>query len=140
LDPGLVRLGKNDPGKSFRIDNTVLSIRIRIPEEPNQCGSGSKTLINPKNNQPISMSGLRCRDERDIRMYSSPCGNTANALEYQNSPFCQGLRLLDQGAVTNVLQVGESIHLIHTGTVPVPVQPVLGIPDILVQVRIRTAD
>jgi len=46
------------------------------------------------------------RDERDIRMYSSPCGSTANALEYQNSPFCQGMRLLDQGAVTNVLQVG----------------------------------
>ena len=43
-------------------------------------------------------------------MYSSPCGNTANALEYQNSPFCQGLRLLDQGAVTNVLQVGESLY------------------------------
>ena len=46
------------------------------------------------------------RDERDIRMYSSPCGSTANALEYQNSPFCQGLRLLEQGAVSNVLQVG----------------------------------
>ena len=47
------------------------------------------------------------RDERDIRMYSSPCGSAANALEYQNSPFCQGLRLLEQGAVSNVLQVGE---------------------------------
>ena len=47
------------------------------------------------------------RDERDIRMYSSPCGSTTNALEYQNSPFCQGLRLLEQGAVSNVLQVGR---------------------------------
>ena len=47
------------------------------------------------------------RDERDIRMYSSPCGSAANALEYQNSPFCQGLRLLEQGAVANVLQVGK---------------------------------
>ena len=47
------------------------------------------------------------RDERDIRMYSSPCGSTTNALEHQNSPFCQGMRLLDQGAVTNVLQVGK---------------------------------
>lgn len=47
------------------------------------------------------------RDERDIRMYSSPCGSAANALEYQNSPFCQGLRLLEQGAVTSVLQVGK---------------------------------
>ena len=47
------------------------------------------------------------RDERDIRMYSSPCGSTANPLEYQNSPFCQGLRLLEQGAVSNVLQVGK---------------------------------
>ncbi len=47
------------------------------------------------------------RDERDIRMYSSPCGSLANPLEYQNSPFCQGLRLLEQGAVANVLQVGK---------------------------------
>ena len=47
------------------------------------------------------------RDERDIRMYSSPSGSTTNAMEYQNSPFCQGLRLLDQGAVGSVLQVGE---------------------------------
>ena len=54
------------------------------------------------------------RDERDIRMYSSPCGNTANALEYQNSPFCQGLRLLEQGAVSSVLQVGR-LNLISLG-------------------------
>ena len=47
------------------------------------------------------------RDERDIRMYSSPSGSTTNAMEYQNSPFCQGLRLLEQGAVGSVLQVGE---------------------------------
>ena len=47
------------------------------------------------------------RDERDIRMYSSPCGSIANALEYQNSPYCQGMRLLEQGAISNVLQVGE---------------------------------
>ena len=47
------------------------------------------------------------RDERDIRMYSSPSGNTANAMEYQNSPFCQGMRLLEQGAVSGVLQVGK---------------------------------
>ena len=37
------------------------------------------------------------RDERDIRMYSSPSGSIANALEYQNSPYCQGMRLLEQG-------------------------------------------
>ena len=47
------------------------------------------------------------RDERDIRMYSSPSGNSANAMEYQNSPYCQGMRLLDQGAVSGVLQVGK---------------------------------
>ena len=47
------------------------------------------------------------RDERDIRMYSSPSGSSSNAMEYQNSPFCQGLRLLEQGAVGSVLQVGE---------------------------------
>ena len=49
------------------------------------------------------------RDERDIRMYSSPShlGSSATALEYQNSPFCQGMRLLEQGAVSGVLQVGE---------------------------------
>ena len=47
------------------------------------------------------------RDERDTRMYSSPCGSIANALEYQNSPYCQGMRLLEQGAISNVLQVGE---------------------------------
>lgn len=47
------------------------------------------------------------RDERDVRMYSSPCGNSSNALEYQNSPYCQGMRLLDQGNVRHVLQVGE---------------------------------
>ena len=56
------------------------------------------------------------RDERDIRMYSSPCGNTANALEYQNSPFCQGLRLLEQGAVSSVLQVGR-LNLISLGAI-----------------------
>ena len=48
------------------------------------------------------------RDERDVRMYSSPCGNSSNALEFQNSPFCQGMRLLEQGNVQHVLQVGES--------------------------------
>ena len=48
------------------------------------------------------------RDERDIRMYSSPSNTGGSlALEYQNSPYCQGMRLLDQGAVTGVLQVGE---------------------------------
>ena len=49
------------------------------------------------------------RDERDIRMYSSPSTGAGGslALEYQNSPYCQGMRLLDQGAVTGVLQVGE---------------------------------
>ena len=47
------------------------------------------------------------RDERDVRMYSSPCGNTANALEYHNSPYCQGMRLLEGAGVTSVLQVGE---------------------------------
>lgn len=48
------------------------------------------------------------RDERDIRMYSSPSAGAGGslALEYQNSPYCQGMRLLDQGAVTGVLQVG----------------------------------
>ena len=40
-------------------------------------------------------------------MYSSLCGSPGNALEYQNSPFCQGIRLLEQGGVNNVLQVGE---------------------------------
>lgn len=53
------------------------------------------------------------RDERDIRMYSSPSGNTANALEYQNSPYCQGMRLLDQGNVQSVLQVGEYLDHIE---------------------------
>ena len=47
------------------------------------------------------------RDERDIRMYSSLCGSPGNALEYQNSPFCQGIRLVEQAAVNDVLQVGE---------------------------------
>ena len=54
------------------------------------------------------------RDERDIRMYSSPCGSMANPLEYQNSPFCQGLRLLEQGAVANVLQVGKYLVFINS--------------------------
>ena len=54
------------------------------------------------------------RDERDIRMYSSPSGSTTNAMEYQNSPFCQGLRLLDQGAVGSVLQVGEFLFLLFS--------------------------
>ena len=49
-------------------------------------------------------------------MYSSPslasCAGAGGslALDYQNSPYCQGMRLLDQGAVTGVLQVGESIR------------------------------
>ena len=51
-------------------------------------------------------------EERDIRMYSSPSGSSTNAMEYQNSPFCQGIRLLEQGAVSGVLQVGKYFFLL----------------------------
>ena len=47
---------------------------------------------------------------REIKRKNPQYSSQLSALlsEYQNSPFCQGLRLLDQGAVSNVLQVGKS--------------------------------
>ena len=47
------------------------------------------------------------RNERDIYMYSS-YANSANQ-ENQKLPFHQGVRLLDNGAVANVLQIGKSL-------------------------------
>ncbi|KAK2170592.1 hypothetical protein NP493_1146g00007 [Ridgeia piscesae] len=53
------------------------------------------------------------RNERDICMYSSFAANTKENNDAQKLPFHQGIKLLDAGAVENVLQIG--FHL--SGTV-----------------------
>ena len=47
------------------------------------------------------------RIERDICMYSSLSRVPANSQEYHNSPFYRGIKLLEQGCVQDVLQVGR---------------------------------
>lgn len=47
------------------------------------------------------------RNERDIQMYSSFSGNTKENNETDKLPFYLGLKLLDAGAVDNVLQIGK---------------------------------
>ena len=48
------------------------------------------------------------RNEREICMYSSLSRIPANEDEYRHSSFYRGLKLLEQGCVRNVLQVGKS--------------------------------
>ena len=47
------------------------------------------------------------RNEKDICMYSSLHYSTVSESEYQKLPFQRGMRLLENNAVDNVLQVGE---------------------------------
>ena len=47
------------------------------------------------------------RNERDIYMYSSYANSPKEHSENQKLPFHQGVRLLENGAVANVLQIGE---------------------------------
>ena len=47
------------------------------------------------------------RNERDICMYSSFANFSKDNTENQKLPFHQGIRLLESGAVDNVLQIGE---------------------------------
>ena len=47
------------------------------------------------------------RNEREICMYSSLSRVPANEDEYRHSSFYRGLKLLEQGCVRNVLQVGK---------------------------------
>ena len=52
------------------------------------------------------------RNERDICMYSSLSRVPANSQEYHNSPFYRGIKLLEQGCVQDVLQVGKKMMTI----------------------------
>jgi len=47
------------------------------------------------------------RNERDICMYSSFANCGKDGAENQKLPFHQGVRLLENGAVENVLQIGK---------------------------------
>ena len=47
------------------------------------------------------------RNEREICMYSSLSRVPASEDEYRHSSFYRGLKLLEQGCVRNVLQVGK---------------------------------
>lgn len=47
------------------------------------------------------------RNERDICMYSSFANCVKDGAENQKLPFHQGVRLLENGAVDNVLQIGK---------------------------------
>ena len=47
------------------------------------------------------------RNERDICMYSSFANYSKEGSENQKLPFHQGIKLLDSGAVENVLQIGR---------------------------------
>ena len=53
------------------------------------------------------------RNERDICMYSSFAHPTKENGENQKLPFHQGVKLLDDGAVGSVLQIGEFLQVPH---------------------------
>ncbi|XP_071117223.1 zinc finger SWIM domain-containing protein 5-like [Haliotis cracherodii] len=73
------------------------------------------------------------RNEKDICMYSSyaNCSNKDNC-ESQKLPFYQGIKLLENGAVSNVLQIG--FHL--SGTITEPAKPLFSEPEKPYQVSI----
>lgn len=54
------------------------------------------------------------RNERDIYMYSSYANNGKENTENQKLPFHQGVRLLDNGSVSSVLQIGMYIFYSHS--------------------------
>ena len=56
------------------------------------------------------------RNERDIYMYSSYANNGKENTENQKLPFHQGVRLLDNGSVSSVLQIGMYIFLFSFNT------------------------
>ncbi|KAK0052119.1 zinc finger SWIM domain-containing protein 5-like isoform X1 [Biomphalaria pfeifferi] len=72
------------------------------------------------------------RNERDIYMYSSYANCSKEHSENQKLPFHQGVRLLDNGAVANVLQIG--FHL--SGSVTEPSNPLLTQPEKVYKVSI----
>lgn len=47
------------------------------------------------------------RNERDIQMYSSFSAHQKDASEVEKLPFNVGVKLLESGAVNNVLQIGK---------------------------------
>ena len=51
------------------------------------------------------------RNEKDIYMYSSYANNGKENTESHRLPFHQGVRLLENGSVSNVLQIGWYFHL-----------------------------
>ncbi|XP_070195342.1 zinc finger SWIM domain-containing protein 5-like [Littorina saxatilis] len=72
------------------------------------------------------------RNERDIYMYSSYANNGKENTENQKLPFHQGVRLLDNGCVSSVLQIG--FHL--SGTVTEPSNPLYSQPEKVYKVSI----
>ncbi|XP_069127958.1 zinc finger SWIM domain-containing protein 5-like [Argopecten irradians] len=73
------------------------------------------------------------RNEKDICMYSSFANCGKDGAENQKLPFHQGVRLLENGAVDSVLQIG--FHL--SGTVTEPANPLYTTePDTTYQVSI----
>ncbi|XP_077981379.1 zinc finger SWIM domain-containing protein 5-like [Glandiceps talaboti] len=72
------------------------------------------------------------RNEKDICMYSSLNNASVNDSDYNKLPFQRGIRLLENGAVDNVLQVG--FHL--SGTVTEPGNQLYSEPDRVYRVSI----
>ena len=68
------------------------------------------------------------RNEKDICMYSSLHHSTVSESEYQKLPFQRGVRLLENGAVENVLQVGKcNVVHVYLAMCVVPVMLVNGL-------------
>ncbi|KAL3868641.1 hypothetical protein ACJMK2_041424 [Sinanodonta woodiana] len=72
------------------------------------------------------------RNERDIYMYSSLTSGVKDTSENEKLPFHQGIKLLESGAVDNVIQIG--FHL--SGTVTEPANPLFSEPEKEYQVSI----
>ncbi|ESP05158.1 hypothetical protein LOTGIDRAFT_208096 [Lottia gigantea] len=72
------------------------------------------------------------RNERDICMYSSYAHSVKDSCESQKLPFYQGIKLLEGGAVGNVLQIG--FHL--SGTVTEAANPLFSEPEKPIKVSI----
>ncbi|GFR94922.1 zinc finger SWIM domain-containing protein 5 [Elysia marginata] len=130
--------GENGPGGSNRkhvrhVDSLVdISARVVAENVPFQRIEQQYDRI-PEPVQSKIVFWSFPRNERDIYMYSSYANSAKEHSENQKLPFHQGVRLLDNGAVDNVLQIG--FHL--SGSVTEPSNPLLTQPEKIFKVSIN---
>ena len=104
----LTRLQNMDKAAETHQPDTLLDLSARCVAEniPFQCVEERIDWI-PEPVQRRIVFWSFPRNERDIQMYSSFSVNPKDAAETEKLPFNVGVKLLESGAVDNVLQIGN---------------------------------